>query len=619
MTKELTICYYQSRENTPYYAIQARRRVNISHAGKVRLYGGKNLRKTVLILIILLILAALAVIIATAILPNLTGSGVKPVVTIEIGGEVPPAETFLQKPGETAEYETDITGLDLSRIGDIPLTIIYKGDPVDVTLRVADTTKPEATIREQYIIIGETLAAEAFVIEIIDATEVTVTYKRAPDFTRPGAQNVTIILEDQGGNKTEKSAQLLIYGITPMLQAEAGTIEIFPQHFLIEPSGIDLRPIPIDVSFERGVTQSQLASPGEYDVTIRANGLQFNSVVKVADTAPPVAMAVDRSLWLGKTAEPSYFITNAYDASEYSVRFKTDPDFTNPGTQVITVILEDIWGNAAEVTSSLVIMEDDLPPVINGVVNQTIFIGDTISYRNGVTAVDNVDGEVEYTIDSSAVNPRRVGTYNVTYSASDSSGNTATRTVTLSVVELTYDMVYALADEVLASIIRPDMDPVEKVRRIQRWVNSSITYAGYRDRETLRAAYAGLRSRHGNCFTYYAVSEVLLTRAGIDNMRITRVGGRTNHFWNLVNVGTGWYHYDATPIMSTLNLYMFTSVDAVAYTRRITANTIYTNYYVYDRSLYPPIVGDDELYGDESEDLVDDDIDDGSITYFPGN
>ena len=29
-------------------------------------------------------------------------------------------------------------------------------------------------------------------------------------------------------------------------------------------------------------------------------------------------------------------------------------------------------------------------------------------------------------------------------------------------------------------------------------------------------------------------------------MSVTRKGGRTRHFWVIVNIGTGWYHFDPT-------------------------------------------------------------------------
>ena len=39
-----------------------------------------------------------------------------------------------------------------------------------------------------------------------------------------------------------------------------------------------------------------------------------------------------------------------------------------------------------------------------------------------------------------------------------------------------------------------------------------------------------MKNKVGDCFTYYSVSEVLLTRAGIPNMCVTRQGGKTQHF-----------------------------------------------------------------------------------------
>ena len=39
-----------------------------------------------------------------------------------------------------------------------------------------------------------------------------------------------------------------------------------------------------------------------------------------------------------------------------------------------------------------------------------------------------------------------------------------------------------------------------------------------------------------------------MTRVGIENKDIERVpSGNTLHYWNLVNIGEGWYHFDATP------------------------------------------------------------------------
>lgn len=234
---------------------------------------------------------------------------------------------------------------------------------------------------------------------------------------------------------------------------------------------------------------------------------------------------------------------------------------------------------------------DTDPPVISGASDQTVFTGDSISYRNGVSAFDEVDGAVGFTVDSSAVNIYEIGEYEVTYSAVDSSGNTAVQTVVISVIDPDTDVVYEMADNILAGLLRPEMSLLEKAQWIHNWIRWNITFTGAAEKTNpINGAYTGFRTRQGDCFTFYSIAEVLLTRAGIPNMRVTRVGGYSSHYWNLINVGTGWYHFDATPTRERVNNFMFTSVQAEQFTRMISQ---VPNYYVYDKSLYPPVVGDD--------------------------
>ena len=61
----------------------------------------------------------------------------------------------------------------------------------------------------------------------------------------------------------------------------------------------------------------------------------------------------------------------------------------------------------------------------------------------------------------------------------------------------------------------------------------------------LRAAYQGLHNRQGDCYVYQMTSKVLLDAAGIENRLIDTMPLRYLHCWNLVNIGEGWYHFDA--------------------------------------------------------------------------
>jgi hypothetical protein len=93
----------------------------------------------------------------------------------------------------------------------------------------------------------------------------------------------------------------------------------------------------------------------------------------------------------------------------------------------------------------------------------------------------------------------------------------------------------------------------------------------------------------GDCFVFATTSEMLLTRAGIENMSITRTGGVTRHWWNLVTVGEGWYQFDTCPNVDFLGdfRFLFSEEDAVMMTERCAYRI--PNYYVYDKDLYPEV------------------------------
>ena len=100
----------------------------------------------------------------------------------------------------------------------------------------------------------------------------------------------------------------------------------------------------------------------------------------------------------------------------------------------------------------------------------------------------------------------------------------------------------------------------------------------------LRAAYTGFTTGRGDCYVYYAMSRMLLDCAGIDNMEICRDNPAKPHYWNLVNCGDGWYHFDTCPHYKQypLDAFMLTDAQVAAYSQ----NSV-KDYYSFDASLYP--------------------------------
>jgi hypothetical protein len=86
-----------------------------------------------------------------------------------------------------------------------------------------------------------------------------------------------------------------------------------------------------------------------------------------------------------------------------------------------------------------------------------------------------------------------------------------------------------LCDKLLQQITNENMTKREIAYEIYRWVRNSIDYSGDSDKsDWLAEAYRGMTKKYGDCFTYFCVSKAILTRAGIDNLELTRVGGRTS-------------------------------------------------------------------------------------------
>lgn len=254
---------------------------------------------------------------------------------------------------------------------------------------------------------------------------------------------------------------------------------------------------------------------------------------------------------------------------------------------------------------------DTEPPVIKGPHDMSVAVGMTLSYRSGVTAVDEVDGPVKLEVDASAVNLNEPGEYPVVYRARDRSGNESEITVTLTVAavagvndddptadvsgedpaqaelppikEVTAEMVDAEADRILEKILTPAMSQWEQARAIYNYVHTHVKYVGSSDKSSwLMGAYVGFTRFRGDCYNYFACSKALLTKAGIPNVDLYRVGGNTDHYWQLVNVGGGWYHFDACPHPDSypLNSFLLDETAVREYTEKCTP--VRTNYYVYD-------------------------------------
>ncbi len=140
----------------------------------------------------------------------------------------------------------------------------------------------------------------------------------------------------------------------------------------------------------------------------------------------------------------------------------------------------------------------------------------------------------------------------------------------------------SMCDSVLSGIIREGMTDRQKLSAICSWIVSSFRYAGASaTRDWVREAYEGLRRRHGDCYTYFAVSQALLTRAGFPSIEVIRYTDN-GHYWNLTMVDGNWYHFDTTPRSWRRSFFLLTDREMAA------LSAAHGGCFEFDRSLYPP-------------------------------
>jgi hypothetical protein len=219
-----------------------------------------------------------------------------------------------------------------------------------------------------------------------------------------------------------------------------------------------------------------------------------------------------------------------------------------------------------------------------------------VAYKKAISAYDNQDSEEDLTmeINRDGVDLNTEGEYPYSVTVTDLSGNTATATGTVYVLPVgsevaDIDEVNQLADEILAEILTDDMTQMEKLRAIYKWVRANTSYSGHAQEEDYTlGAYEGFTKHTGDCFTYAAQAKFLLTRAGIENIDVVKVvpEGSTDiptHFWNLVNIGEGWYHLDCTPRKDGSTFFYLTDAELAAY------SDSHNGTHNFDHSLYPDI------------------------------
>lgn len=283
----------------------------------------------------------------------------------------------------------------------------------------------------------------------------------------------------------------------------------------------------------------------------------------------------------------------------YQVSFLEAYSFPSADHYTLTLVVHNEKGKEVSrhnVTLTLVL--DREPPRIVGAKDLQAYIGEGIAYRQGIALEDNCAGTVTLAVDSSLVQTNREGVYPVTYIATDAAGNVTSVTVSLYLYEqrVTLDMLWALVDPIITSRVPTSASIEAQVREVHAYVHYGILYTATSDKnDWIRAAYNGLKTGTGDCYTYFAVSKAFFERLGISNMDVERTSGIVleRHYWNFVNLGSdqapAWYHFDACPVQGGIHDgCLLTDAQVGAYTRfRVYEDGSQNYFYAYDKTAYP--------------------------------
>lgn len=484
------------------------------------------------------------------------------------------AEDFLKDTTKRAEFVAGNPGISSNVPGTYSVAVKSGIFTYNCTITIQDTVAPAAEPLKVYTDYGVPLEAKDLVTNVQDKTAVTVSYAEEPDFKQYGMQTVPVILTDLGGNTAECEATVIIRSTVEEITVEAGGAAPTLESFLLTDNTQAKLLTPLS-----GISTDKVA---DYEIRIDADNMIYTSLLHVVDTIAPVLEVTDISTYTTGSLSVEDFVVSAEDVTTVTYSFDQEPDMSQTGAQDVIIRAVDEGGNITEQEALLILEEDTEAPVIEA--NDIyVFLGNSVSYKKNAAVTDNCDKDIALSINSNAVNVNVEGTYNVTYTATDRAGNTTSKDINVIVREQTYDTaeINALCDQVLGKILNDSMSQYDKLLAIYTWVRGNVRYINHSNKISWeQGAYEGLALHKGDCFVYAAVSKALLTRAGIRNVDIQKIPSRTQHFWNLVDIGEGWRHFDTCPRSDGSKFFYVTDEDLMAYsnTHKLSHN--------YDKSVY---------------------------------
>ena len=336
------------------------------------------------------------------------------------------------------------------------------------TVIVEDTTAPIITIVPEALTITENDSYSDPVITAEDSFEGSLLGSviiggDTPDASTPGTYIVTYDVADSTGNNADQKTFTLTVTANEPPVANAG-----PDQIVTDTDDNNSEDVVLDgtgsadsdgdiLSYEwqenslpiaNGANPTVTLDVGVHEITLvvldNDNATASDSVTITVEaapdaTAPVITLNGDATVYVEAGTSYSDLGATATDDVDGNLTgsILVGGDAVDPntlGSYLVTYNVSDSSGNAAATVTRTVIVQDTIAPVITVTPTMaTITVGESYTPPT-VTAEDSFEGSLSVIEGGQTPDPNTVGTYVVTYDASDSSGNAALQqTFTLNV------------------------------------------------------------------------------------------------------------------------------------------------------------------------------------------
>ncbi|QWB99420.1 DUF5011 domain-containing protein [Mycoplasmatota bacterium] len=386
--------------------------------------------------------------------------------------------------------------VDYNTIGNYEVTVSVEDEEGNInektiTVTVVDSEAPVITLTGDETLFIEYLDTYtepgATCIDNYDET-CALTVSQSIDTSALNTYIVTYSTIDSSGNEANITRTVIIQDTTKPTITLIGDSEITLEvgNLYIEQGAIysDNYGVDENITITGDVDSSTV---GTYLVTYNLRDMEGNvadtviRTVYIVDTTNPIIEVEDQVFEVGNQYfDWSTFITYANDNYSTELDFTIadgDLDYFTVGAYEVVIYASDEAGNTASGTLTVNIVDTQLP-LITLIGNETVYLEYQASYvEEGATCTDNYDTTCEVSI-TGAVDSNELGTYMITYTATDTSGNQTSMKRTVIVQDTTKPIITLIGDDEITLEVETDYLEQGALYTDNFGVNENIAVSG---------------------------------------------------------------------------------------------------------------------------------------------